>query len=303
MMLLDLAKKSKAVLKPFSYLDVLLYYSAIAQNKNVQRYVKGKEIAAKIWLPNPKAMPFFIKRGSKDQPLFIEEFSSVNEEFLKLRTQKLQDVQNELSKQQQKIWSYFVPRKLIDFFYATNNEGQGKDIERIFLDIDRQNIQPQIAQQAAKELILQIQNDSNFKRFKPFKIFPMWTGSSFHIYVMLTRKIKNTVYDKEIAYKKDTPLESFTGRWASAIKEKIKNVIAAHEKKPGFINIDPSQTPSGKLARAPFSLHMKSPNEVDGIAIPLTAKDLDDKKLINTLSSYTPNKIISQLNMLAKKLP
>ena len=66
------------------------------------------------------------------------------------------------------------------------------------------------------------------------------------------------------------------------------------------INIDPSQTPSGKLCRAPFSLHMKNEKEVDGVAIPLEVKELNDKNLIKKLKGYTPENIIKELDKLEK---
>ncbi len=299
-MLLDIAKNSKDILKPFGFLDTLLYYSIVSEE--LKKFLKNKEIATKTHITSTI---FFLKRGSKDEPIFIEEIpKAVTKKFLELRKFDLKNAREKLTKQEQKVWSYFVPRKLINLFYATNNEGQGKDIERIFFDIDRSNLSQKSTQKVALALVEEIQQDQDFNKKFKFEIFPMYTGSSFHVYLLLKNKISNSIYNKEISFSKDSPLESFTGRFCNNIKEKTKiNVSGGHEKKSNFINIDPSQTPSGKLARAPFSLHMKSPNEVNGIAIPLSINDLKDKNLINKLKSYTPEKVIKDLNNLSKKLP
>ena len=132
----------------------------------------------------------------------------------------------------------------------------------------------------------------------------MWTGSSFHVYIFLKNEIQTSVYDNCIAYSKKDPLASFTGRWAEKIDDKLKvRVIGGHEKQEGMINIDPSQTPSGKLCRAPFSLHMKDENTIDGIAIPVTNDTLKEKNLIMELKSYNPGKAINDLNKLEKNFP
>ncbi|MBW3022562.1 hypothetical protein KY308_00470 [Candidatus Woesearchaeota archaeon] len=304
MSLQEMAKKSKNILKPYGHTDVLLYYGIVAQK--LKKYLKGKELAAKILLPSGN-MPFFIRRGSKDEPLFIEEFcKGVTEHLLEVRnqTEKLKDAEPKLNKSEAKAWHYFVPRKLIAFFYATNNEGAGKNIERIFFDIDRSDVPAESAQKVAKALIETIEKDSEFNKLFKFKTFVMWTGNSFHVYLLLTKPIKNSDYEKYLAHKKDKPLESFTGRWAEKIKKELKiKVSGGHEKIKGFITIDPSQTPSGKLCRAPFCLHMKDAKTVDGVAVPLTKKMLDDTSLVKKLQAYTPEKIVKELNDLSKRLP
>lgn len=304
MSLIELAKKSKNILKPYGHTEVLLYYGIAAEK--LKKYLKDKEIAAKIWLPKSR-MPFFLRRGSKLEPLFIEELcKAVTPKLLDVRAkiEKLKDAASQLSKSEQKVWDYFVPRKLIDFFYATNGEGVNKPIERIFFDIDRSGLSAEAAQKVAKKLVELMQKDNELKKIINFKIFVMWTGSSFHIYLMLKKPISKAEYEKYFAYKKGFSLESFTGRWAKAIKEELNiNVSGGHEKIKNAITIDPSQTPSGKLCRAPFGLHMKDALTVDGVALPLDIKDLDDKNLVKKLQSYTPEKVVKELGNLAKKLP
>jgi len=300
--LVGLAKEKKDnLLRPFGHTEVLLYYGIVATK--LKKFLHGKEIAAKNWIPKG-FLPYLIKRGSKSPPLFIEEFSDVVPKFLETRgkIENLKDARAEITKTQSKIWDYFLPRKLSDFFYATNSEGAGKELERIFYDIDRKGQSVENAQIVASKFIETIKKDKSF-RLK-YKIFVMWTGSSFHVYLMLKQKITSSFYNKEIHFSKDKPLESFTGRWAEKIKHEAGiKVIGGHEKKPGYINIDPSQSPSGKLARCPFSLHMRTARDIDGVAIPLKEEMLKDKNLIKKLKAYTPEKVITELDKLAENLP
>lgn len=302
MVLIELAKKSKDIIKPFGSTEVLLYYGIVAEK--LKNYLKDKEIATKIWLPNAN-MPFFLKRGSKSEPLYIDEFK-VDEKLLETRKriEKLSDAKNELTKTQIKIWDYFVPRKLIDFFYAANKEGKGKDIERIFFDIDRGNISSEGARNATKELVDAINSDDKFWDLVKGDLFVLWTGSSFHIIIFLNKNVNNGFYERYISYSKDEPLASFTGRWAKKINGKFKfTITGGHEKIKNGINIDPSQTPSGKLARSPFSLHMKDARTIDGVALPLNDDMLKSKSLINELKKYSPRKVVDELKELAKRFP
>lgn len=301
MELIDLAKKSD-VLKPFGHTDILLYY-AIAASK-LQNFLKGKEIATKIWLPHGN-IPVFLKRGTKSEPLYIQELNGITEEIIKLRaTANLKDARDNLTKEQAKVWDYFVPRKIIEFFYATNNEKPGRSIERIFIDVDRgKGVTSEQAQEVTALLVKEIKNDKELAKLLKFKIFIMWTGSSFHVYLLLRKEIDNSYYERYFAYKKDFPFESFIGRWADAIKKKTKiKVQGGHEKMPDCINIDPSQTPSGKLARVPFSVHVKSATEIDGVALPVDEKQLQDRQLVKKLKTYTLKKVIEGLDKLAKLL-
>ncbi len=157
-------------------------------------------------------------------------------------------------------------------------------------------------QEVTKKLLETIKQDKNFKI--KYKDFILWTGNSFHVYLLFNKRVTHDFYEKNIHFNKDKPLESFTGRWVEKLKKQINiNVIAGHEKISKTINIDPSQSPSGKMARAPFSLYIRDPKNISGISIPLTYKDLSNKNLINELKSYTPEKVIAELNKLAKKIP
>ena len=107
-----MAKEVKNVLKPYGELDVLPYYSQISGV--LSSFLKGREIATKIVLKNF----VFLKRGSKDKPLYIQDFRVVDEKMLKLRKHHLDEVRDKLTEKQILVWKYFVPRKMINFFYA-----------------------------------------------------------------------------------------------------------------------------------------------------------------------------------------
>ncbi len=298
-----LAKKTD-VLKPFGETDVLLYYGLVAAK--LKKFLKNKELAAKNNMPAGN-IPYLIKRGSKEAPLFVEDFiEAVTPEFLELRKgHALKDVESRLDKNQKLVWEYFLPRKLSDFFYATNGEGAGKSIERIFFDIDRgKNMTHEQAQKAAKEFVNAIDNDKELDKTIGYDLGTFWTGASFHVFLFLDKPQPNTFYLKNFQYTKENPLENFTGKWAAQVKESVGfNVIGGHEKIPNAISIDPSQTPSGKLCRAPFSLHMADAKTVDGFDIPVRLEALGDMALVKELKSYSAKKILEELDELSKRLP
>ncbi|MBW2991613.1 hypothetical protein KY345_00160, partial [Candidatus Woesearchaeota archaeon] len=103
--------------------------------------------------------------------------------------------------------------------------------------------------------------------------------------------------------KKD-PLASFIGRWAQKLNNKLGvKVLGSHEKVANAIILDPSQTPSGKLCRAPFSLHMANENKVDGVSIPLTLDMLDDSGLVMDLKRLKLIDVVEDLREFTKRLP
>jgi hypothetical protein len=60
--------------------------------------------------------------------------------------------------------------------------------------------------------------------------------------------------------------------------------------------LDTSNTPPGKLARCPFSLHIKNSKTIDGITVPVSQKELTDTKLISKLQKLTPETIWKDIN-------
>lgn len=301
--LIRLAKKSENIIKPFGEIDVLLFYGIVGEK--LKKFLKGKELATKIWMPYE--IPYLIKRGSQLEPLFIEEFlEALTPEFFEKRKKHLEEVKDQLTKSQVKVWQYFFPRKLMDFFYATNSENPGKPIDRIFFDIDRgDGITHQQSQEATREFIKVIKQDDELKNIVKEEPFVSWTGSSFHVYLFLDKQQPNSFYEKYFQYLKTDPEEGFTARWCKKINEQLSiKVIPGHEKVKGSINIDPSQTPSGKLCRMPLgSLHMKDSKTIDGVSIPVTEKMLEKEDLVDELENYKLKDIVNSLDELVKRLP
>lgn len=297
------------VLKPFGKFDLLYYYTKVAPA--VSKFLENKEIATKIWIPG--RLGFFIRRGSKDEPLFSKELCSkeIDDEFFKMRSEIARDEainKNKITRLQAKIWLYFPPGKCIDFFYACNKEGQGKPIDRLFIDVDRVNLSSEKALEVTKKLIELIKNDKAFNKLISFSLKILWTGSSFHIYLLLGKAVPSEFYTRYFAYSKQEPLESFIGRWAHEIQETCKiKTIGGHEKLKDHIVIDPSGTPSGKLARVPFSLHFKKPayekeKSIDGVCVPLSEKQLYEKNIITRLKELTAEKVMKELEFWKKNL-
>ena len=290
-------------LQPFGFVDVLYYYARVAPL--LRNFLKGKPLATKIHLPRGN-IPFFLRRAHVDGPLKIDDLlTDVDERLLKLRVNALADVRGQLTEKQQRIWSYFVPRKLIDFFYATNGEKIGGSLERIYFDIDRKGVDVDIAQEVTAALLDAIAEDTQFRDVAgSFKFFVLWTGNSFHVYLLLKKPMPASFYEKFIAYTKDDPLRSFTGRWAAAIAKNVyQKTQGGHEKKQGWITIDPSQSPSGKLARCPFSLHVSDADSYDGIALPVDIMKLRGTTLIKDLKNYTPKTVLDHLDSFKRLLP
>ncbi len=298
--LIEIAK-GKDVIRPFGETEVLLYYGIVGSK--LTSYLKGRELAAKNWFPPRGGLPKVLKRGSKEEPTYIEEFvEAITPEFLSLRKMHLDEARSKLTHSQEKVWRYFVPRKLSDLFYATNNEGEGKPIDRIFFDLDRgEGVTSEYAQQVAEEFVNAMKDD--LKRLNCSEPFLLWTGSSFHVLLFLKKKMPPSFYEENFQVSTKGRLDTTAERWVEELKKIGLKVTASHEKAKGMITVDPSQTPSGKLARAPFSLHMSDYKTVDGVAIPLEVEMLSDKKLVEELKAYTPNKVVDELDSLSKRLP
>ena len=295
---------SKDILRPYGNVEVLLYYRIVAPK--LKGFLKGRMLAAKNHLPKG-GMPYLIKRGSKEEPLYIEELiKAVDEYFLEVRKEvkSLGDAKERLTPEQAKVWGYFLPRKLSDFFYAANNEGEGKSIDRIFFDLDRgKGASANDALETARVFVKALQADKDLMKDVKGKPFVFWTGSSFHVYLFLKEAKPNSFYEQKIKYSSREALDTNIEKIVNELMKENKKIVGGHEKVAGKVSIDPSQTPSGKLARVPFSLHMKNAKMVDGVAIPLTLDMLGKEGLLKELQSYTPEKVVKELEMLAKRMP
>lgn len=306
--LLNFAKKNiDNIITPFGQIDVLMLY-AIAAEK-LKKYLAHRELASKIWLPKGH-VHYLLKRGSKLEPLYVNELiEAVDLDFLEFRSKEehLKDAKNDITYLQTKVWQYFLPRKLADFFYATNYENPGGEIDRIFFDIDRfKGMRAAQAQETTRIFLETIKEDEELENLiGNLDPFIYWTGNSFHVFFFLGHAEPNSFYEKYFQYSKKYPERNFTGKWAKKVDEQVEfKIVGGHERQENSINIDPSQTPSGKLSRVPLgSLHMEDPNTVDGVSVPLTEKMLYDEDLTDKLVNYKPKDIIENLDQLGKYLP
>ena len=278
--------KKGGVLYESGQLDCLSYYSKIFSK--IKKFVGDREIATKTYVP--KAIPpFILHRGSKDPKLTIADASAMaTQSFIKMRVGKhMKDVEKKLSDKQHLVWRYFVPRKLTELHYACNYESPGKNFDRVFIDIDAgKGISESKYATVVRQLLKEIRADKDLKKITGFRIYLLWTGASVHVYLMLNKKLPHSAYNKYFAFSKNT----LTSKWAKAIAEKIKaKVKAGHERTPGTIILDTSATPSGKLARCPYSLHLNSRGELTGVAVPIKEKDLDN---LSKLKNLTPEKAL-----------
>jgi len=291
--------EEREILKPFGELDVLLFYSIVSPE--LKTFLGDREVASKVWLKQRS----LLNRGSQLPPLHADEIATkVSVDLLQLRARMgLADARDSLNAVEQKIWGYFPPRKLCDYFYATNHEGRGGEIDRIFYDIDRPKDMPhEKAREVAGLFLEAILSDGQFREYVSDRPLVAWTGSSFHVYLFLKQREKQSFYTENIHYSDATPEKGFTAKWLQIVKRKTQiPVIGGHEKKPECITIDPSQTPSGKLARSPLgSLHMSDYQTVDGVSIPIEAGRLHDQELTKTLREYTSKRLLSEMRQLSK---
>jgi len=294
--------EEREILRPFGELDVLLFYSIVSPELKV--FLGDREVASKVWLKQRS----LLNRGSQLPPLHADEIATkVTIDLLQLRAKMgLADARDSLNAVEQKIWRYFPPRKLCDYFYAANHEGRGGEIDRIFYDVDRPKDMPhERAREVAGLFLEAILGDDQFREYVSDRPLVAWTGSSFHIYLFLKQREKHSFYTENIHYSDSTPEKGFTAKWLQLVKRKTQIPVAGgHEKKPGFITIDPSQTPSGKLARSPLgSLHMSDYQTVDGVSIPIEIRRLHDEGLTETLRGYTPKRLLSEMPQFSRMMP
>ena len=288
------------ILRAFGELDVLPLYTAASSF--LGSFLLDREIASRVWLEHR----ILLNRGSLLAPLRADELAIVKQDPLKLRAKAtLKEARESLTPLEQKIWRYFPPRKLCDYFYATNYEGQGKEIDRIFYDIDRPADMPHVKAREVTQLLLEaIEIDDAIHQIMRDQPFVAWTGSSFHVYLFLRQTQKRDFYTEQIQFTEKDPGKGLTAKWIRYVRDKTKvRVIGGHEKKLEFITIDPSQTPSGKLASSPVgSLHMKDYRTVDGISLPIENDRLTDPHLTDELREYSPNRVFAELSQLSKLL-
>jgi len=286
--------EERDVLKPFGEVDVLLLYGIVSSE--LVTFLGDREVASRVWLKQRT----LLNRGSQLPPHHADEMSrKVSPDLLQLRGKMtLAEARGSLSAVEEKIWRYFPPKRLCDYFYATNHEGQGREIDRVFYDIDRpKDMAYEKAREVTHLFLEAIVNDDQFHQSLTGRPLVVWTGSSFHLYLFLKQKQKHDFYDQAIQYTEKMRDKGFTAKWLQYVSQRTQvNVIGGHEKKPGSITVDPSQTPSGKLARSPLgSFHMSDYETVDGVSIPIEISRLNDPNLTDSLREYTPKQLIKEM--------
>jgi hypothetical protein len=276
--------KKEGVLYSTGQLDCLSYYSKIFSK--IKPFVGDRELATKTFIPE-SIPPFIVHRGSKDPALRLPDIK-ITPNFLKMRVGKhLKDVEKQLTDKLHLIWRYFVPRKIMELYYACNYESPGKSFDRVFIDIDAsKGTSESNYAKVIKQLLKEIRLDQELKKLASFRIYLLWTGASVHIYLLLNKSLPANYYTKYFSFGEST----LTTKWANSISEKIKiNVKAGHERKKATIILDTSATPSGKLARCPYSLHFNSKGKLNGVSVPIKEKDLDS---LSKLKNLTPDQAL-----------
>ena len=120
------------------------------------------------------------------------------------------------------------------------------------------------------------------------KLKVLWTGSGFHVYVMLPDKMKPSFYKKHFSWGKKTK-KTFIEKWAKSVSKSTGfSVEAGHERQEDKIVLDTSGTPPGKLARCPYSLNLNGKGEIEGVCVPLDDKEIEDPKIVKKLRKLTP---------------
>ncbi len=289
-------------LEPVGQLDVVLYYAAVADA--MQTYLGDRELCGKIFIPDG---PVLLKRGSELPPLTVTDLvEAIDHEFLELRKDPghLDDVRDQLSEEQERVWQYFYPRKYAEFLYATNHEGDGKPIDRIFYDIDRgDTMTAEDALTVTRSFVTILAEDDVIQDVQDSMLIK-WTGASFHVEIMLNDQKPAFFYDNHIFTSKTEERDTVTERAIERLRTAVDvDVMGTHEKQSDAITIDPSQTPSGKLNRVPLgSLHMADAETVDGVSIPITRDELFDNGVLEMVQSYTPTAVLRDSDELAEKL-
>lgn len=278
--------KKEGILYSTGQLDCLSYYSKIFSK--IKKFVGDRELATKTFIPE-SIPPFIVHRGSNSPKLTLSNLK-VTQSLLKKRVgKKLHQVEKELTEQEKLIWRYFVPRKINELHYACNYESPGKSFDRVFIDIDASKGTSELTYlNIIRQLLKEIRSDKELRKIVSFRIYLLWTGASIHVYLLLNKKLSANYYTKYFSFGKST----LTSKWAKNISEKIKiNVKAHHERIKGATILDTSATPSGKLARCPYSLHFSSKGKLNGVSVPIKESMLKPG-LFARLKGLTPDQAL-----------
>jgi len=175
-------------------------------------------------------------------------------------------------------------------------------MNRLYLDFDRSKDIP--LEHAAKDVasIAQtIEEDKKFEsEFGEFSLLPVFTGFSFHLYIFLEKSFSHRQYEEFLSLQNKA---NFVSLWVEQLRNSgHREIFAEHERKEGKMVVDISQSPSGKLARCPFSLHLHE-GKVSGLSVPMNFRNLDDKKFLKELENLTPKIVVEKIEDFAKNFP
>lgn len=303
----DYADGVEDILRPYGDLDLILYYGLIAEK--LQAYLHGRELAT-LTRPPKGRVRAVVKRGSLNQPFYIAQMAGAVTPALmdaRKKFEHLDDAKHALSPEQALAWFYFMPRRYMGFLYATNREGEGREINRVIYEIvPGRNATAEDAIEVAALLAKAVTEDDRAAGLSIGRPFVSWTGSSFIIALSLKAMLPASFYRAEIEYTGNR--HTLTDRLVTQVTRASKTpVIGGSARPPGHVIIDPSQTPSGQLSPVPLgSLHMESgpasDGAIGGVSVPLTL-DMLHRDEVADLRAYTPRRIIEELDGLARRLP
>ncbi|HEY3274389.1 MAG TPA: hypothetical protein VGJ92_11530 [Methanocella sp.] len=301
--LAEYTKSSGDILRPHGDLDVLAYYGMIAPK--LETYLHGRELATRTWLQQGRIRSV-VKRGSQGPPLYIPQLvRAVTPQMINARVKyaHLEEGRNVLSPDQALVWYYFPPRRMVEFHYATNREGEGREINRVCYDLGRgRGVTAEDAIEVAALLTQAATDDDQVRNLTRGKPFVSWTGNSFNLLLALKKIQPAGFYSDQIEYSGRG--HTLTDRLIDLVtKEASVPVTGGHTRLPGHVTVDPSQTPSGHLCRVPLgSLNMSDSTTIEGVSVPLT-QDMLRREEVARLQHYTPVKVIDELDELTRRLP
>ena len=301
--LAEITGVSSDVLHPYGELDVLPYYGQISAK--LTGFLHGRELASRVWTPRGR-IPAVVISGSTSQPLYIEQMvRSVTLELIHARQsyKNLGDVIPILSPDQQLTWSYFPKRRYVGFYYNTNRIGPAREINRVLYAVDRCTGSTLTdALNVVRIFYELVISDDRYPALFRGNPFVCWTGNSFQV-MLFTRDLQPaSFYRTHLEYTGKS--HTLTDHWVDAAARAGETKIAGgSQRRKGFVLINATNTPSGKLCPVPLgSLQLASAATLGGVSVPLTP-DMLDRDVLSDLISYTPERILDELDELAARLP
>lgn len=293
---------SHDVIYPGGRLDVLPYYGIVA--KKLTGFLRGRELATRIWAP-PGRIRSVVKRGSGKDKLYVAEMlRAITPELVRERASvRHPDVASfSLSRDQVLVWEYFMPGRYVEWMYVPNGEGPGRAINRIVFSILRgRGSTAEDACETASLLVKAVQSDEMAREYFTEEPLVSWTGDSFDVTVFLRSAQAASFYESHIAFTGGE--RTLTDRLVKAVAGQFNGRVSGHRSPPaGSLTIDTSQTPSGNTSRVPLgSLYVTEGPALSGVSVPLRP-DMLSRSIVSDLKSYTPGRIVDEIDDLARRL-